>query len=127
MDLATFRNSYANASGSVECVLILSTKPVFIHTLPMFQPRATQLLHQCAEQPSRPNFCLLLRREERGRKNDAQVSCTLFDLLLHYLTVAELRLLGILEEKHINRGIIIFPGAMTPSARKVSNSFLLLR
>lgn len=29
------------------------------------------------------------------------------------------RLLGILEEKAINRGIIIFPGNMTPSARKV--------
>lgn len=29
------------------------------------------------------------------------------------------RLLGILEEKSIQRGIIVFPGAMTPSARKV--------
>ena len=30
------------------------------------------------------------------------------------------RLLSILEEKSIKRGIIIFPGNMTPSARKVS-------
>lgn len=30
-----------------------------------------------------------------------------------------LRLLDILEEKKIQRGIIIFPGTMTPSARKV--------
>ncbi|KAF9490781.1 RPB5 subunit of DNA-directed RNA polymerase [Pleurotus eryngii] len=29
------------------------------------------------------------------------------------------KLLGILEEKSINRGIIVFPGNMTPSARKV--------
>ena len=29
------------------------------------------------------------------------------------------RLLGILEEKNIQRGIIVFPGNMTPSARKV--------
>jgi len=29
------------------------------------------------------------------------------------------KLLGILEEKSINKGIIIFPGNMTPSARKV--------
>jgi DNA-directed RNA polymerase I, II, and III subunit RPABC1 len=29
------------------------------------------------------------------------------------------RLLGILEEKSIQRGIIVFPGNMTPSARKV--------
>ncbi|TFY60032.1 hypothetical protein EVG20_g7574 [Dentipellis fragilis] len=29
------------------------------------------------------------------------------------------KLLGILEEKNINRGIIIFPGVMTSSARKV--------
>ncbi|KAG6850709.1 hypothetical protein H0H93_009867 [Arthromyces matolae] len=29
------------------------------------------------------------------------------------------KLLGILEEKKIQRGIIIFPGNMTPSARKV--------
>ncbi|KAJ8468422.1 hypothetical protein ONZ51_g9656 [Trametes cubensis] len=29
------------------------------------------------------------------------------------------KLLGILEEKHIQQGIIIFPGNMTPSARKV--------
>jgi hypothetical protein len=28
-------------------------------------------------------------------------------------------LLGILEEKSIHRGIIVFPGNMTPSARKV--------
>ena len=29
------------------------------------------------------------------------------------------KFLGILEEKQIKRGIIIFPGNMTPSARKV--------
>jgi len=29
------------------------------------------------------------------------------------------KLLGILEEKSINRGVIVFPGNMTPSARKV--------
>ena len=32
----------------------------------------------------------------------------------------EKRLLGMLEEKQINKGIIVFPGNMTPSARKVS-------
>jgi DNA-directed RNA polymerase I, II, and III subunit RPABC1 len=32
------------------------------------------------------------------------------------------RLLGILEEKSIQRGIIVFPGNMTPSARKVRHS-----
>jgi DNA-directed RNA polymerase I, II, and III subunit RPABC1 len=32
-----------------------------------------------------------------------------------------LRLLTILEEKAIKRGIIVFPGNMTPSARKVSS------
>lgn len=31
------------------------------------------------------------------------------------------RLIGILEEKSINKGIIIFPGNMTPSARKVQS------
>jgi len=30
------------------------------------------------------------------------------------------RLLNILEEKNINRGIIVFPHTMTPMARKVS-------
>lgn len=35
------------------------------------------------------------------------------------------RMLGILEEKNIQQGIIVFPGNMTPSARKVS-SFPLL-
>ena len=34
------------------------------------------------------------------------------------------RLLGILEEKSIQRGIIVFPGNMTPSARKVGSSRL---
>jgi DNA-directed RNA polymerases I, II, and III subunit RPABC1 len=34
------------------------------------------------------------------------------------------RLLGILEEKSIQRGIIVFPGNMTPSARKVRLSML---
>lgn len=29
------------------------------------------------------------------------------------------RMLGILEEKNIQQGIIVFPGNMTPSARKV--------
>ncbi|TFY77912.1 hypothetical protein EWM64_g6102 [Hericium alpestre] len=33
------------------------------------------------------------------------------------------KLLGILEEKNINRGIIIFPGSMTSSARKVRTPF----
>ena len=32
-------------------------------------------------------------------------------------------MLGILEEKSIHRGIIVFPGKMTPSARKVRNLF----
>ena len=32
------------------------------------------------------------------------------------------RLLSILEEKGINKGIIIFPGNMTPSARKVTSN-----
>lgn len=35
------------------------------------------------------------------------------------------RLLGILEEKSIQRGIIIFPGNMTPSARKVNSGTLV--
>lgn len=30
------------------------------------------------------------------------------------------RMLGILEEKNIQQGIIVFPGNMTPSARKAS-------
>lgn len=40
------------------------------------------------------------------------------------MKLIESRLLGILEEKSIQRGIIIFPGNMTPSARKVRISFL---
>jgi DNA-directed RNA polymerase I, II, and III subunit RPABC1 len=38
----------------------------------------------------------------------------------HYADVGDSRLLSILEEKSIQRGIIVFPGNMTPSARKVS-------
>jgi DNA-directed RNA polymerase I, II, and III subunit RPABC1 len=33
------------------------------------------------------------------------------------------KFLGILEDKHIKRGIIIFPGNMTPSARKARGQF----
>lgn len=40
------------------------------------------------------------------------------------LTVA--RLLGILEEKSIQRGIIVFPGNMTPSARKVRLRYMIM-
>ncbi|PAV16460.1 RPB5 subunit of DNA-directed RNA polymerase [Pyrrhoderma noxium] len=37
------------------------------------------------------------------------------------------KLIGILEEKSIGAGIVIFPGTMTPSARKVINQVKLYR
>ena len=39
------------------------------------------------------------------------------------LNLFPLRLLNILEEKNIAKGIIIFPGTMTSSARKVRYPF----
>ena len=44
-----------------------------------------------------------------------------------FLISGQIRLLGILEEKNIQQGIIVFPGNMTPSARKVSGLRSMLR
>lgn len=85
----------------------------------VLQTRKTELLLHLGSRSVRPDFRLLLRREERGSENNAEVRQLRIDLMQVRLPKLSLRLLGILEEKRISRGIIVFPGNMTPSARKV--------
>ncbi|EIN03698.1 DNA-directed RNA polymerase RPB5 subunit [Punctularia strigosozonata HHB-11173 SS5] len=81
MDLATFRQAYANNGGSVD---------------------RNQL-----------NFFT------NSRANPADQIFVFFSEEKSVGVKTMRKLLGILEEKSIQRGIIIFPGNMTPSARKV--------
>ncbi|OJT04843.1 DNA-directed RNA polymerases I, II, and III subunit RPABC1 [Trametes pubescens] len=81
MDLATFRNHYANQSGSVD--------------------------------RSQLNFFT-------NHRDNPSVQIFIFFTDEKSVGVKTMRkLLGILEEKSIQQGIIVFPGNMTPSARKV--------
>ncbi|KAI0833259.1 DNA-directed RNA polymerase RPB5 subunit [Trametes gibbosa] len=81
MDLATFRNHYANQSGSVDR-----------SQLNFFTNHRDNAGHQI--------FIFFTDEKSVGVKTMR-------------------KLLGILEEKNIGQGIIVFPGNMTPSARKV--------
>ncbi|KAK7690617.1 hypothetical protein QCA50_005716 [Cerrena zonata] len=94
MDLGNFRSHYSNSAGSVDC---MQEEMMFDR---VSQSGPTEFLHQPQGQPNGPNLCILHGREECRCQDDA-------------------KLLGILEEKNIQRGIIVFPGNMTPSARKV--------
>ncbi|KAI5122538.1 hypothetical protein M0805_005265 [Coniferiporia weirii] len=81
MDLATFKQNYANSGGSVD---------------------RNQLNFFTNHQSNPMDHIFVFFSDERS------------------VGVKTMRkLLGILEEKSINQGIIIFPGNMTPSARKV--------
>ncbi|KAH8118128.1 RPB5 subunit of DNA-directed RNA polymerase [Phellopilus nigrolimitatus] len=81
MDLATFKQNYANSGGSVDR-----------NQLNFFTN------HQ--SNPTVHIFVFFSDEKSVGVKTMR-------------------KLLGILEEKSINKGIIVFPGNMTPSARKV--------
>ncbi|EIW57363.1 DNA-directed RNA polymerase RPB5 subunit [Trametes versicolor FP-101664 SS1] len=81
MDLSTFRDHYANQSGSVD--------------------------------RSQLNFFT-------NHRDNPSVQIFIFFTDEKSVGVKTMRkLLGILEEKAIQQGIIVFPGNMTPSARKV--------
>lgn len=81
MDLATFKQHYANQSGSVD-----RSQLNFFTTY--------------ENNPAEQIFIFFSDERSVGVKTMR-------------------KLLGILEEKSIQRGIIVFPGNMTPSARKV--------
>ncbi|KAI0806331.1 DNA-directed RNA polymerase RPB5 subunit [Irpex lacteus] len=81
MDLATFKQHYANQSGSVD-----RSQLNFFTT------------HQ--QNPTEQIFIFFSDERSVGVKTMR-------------------KLLGIMDEKNIQRGIIVFPGNMTPSARKV--------
>ncbi|KAH9838360.1 DNA-directed RNA polymerase RPB5 subunit [Rhodofomes roseus] len=81
MDLATFREHYANNSGSVD--------------------------------RSQLNFFT-------NHKNNPMTQIFVYFSEEKSVGVKTMRkMLGILEEKNIQQGVIVFPGNMTPSARKV--------
>ena len=85
------------------------------------QPESAQLLHKPPRQPHAANLCLLHGREERQNQDDEKVSphsiCDGPNLCP--IIVGPPRFVQILEEKNIQQGIIVFPGNMTPPARKV--------
>ncbi|KAG6373415.1 RNA polymerase [Boletus reticuloceps] len=99
MDLASFRAHYANNGGSVECVVVLSYW--------------TRKGADRADSRNQLNFFT------NSQDNPADQIFIFFSDEKSVGVKTMRKLLGILEEKSIQRGIIIFPGNMTPSARKV--------
>ncbi|KAF9060489.1 DNA-directed RNA polymerase RPB5 subunit [Rhodocollybia butyracea] len=81
MDLATFRQSFSNQTGSVDRNLL-------------------NFFSNCLANPAEQLFVFFSDEKSVGVKTMR-------------------KMLSILEEKGIQQGIIVFPGNMTPSARKV--------
>ena len=117
MDLQRFREVYANQSGVVESVcpcLYCSQGSELLYS-------RNQLNFYTTSRTNPADQIFIFFSEERSVGVKTMRKCVhwrrFFELLL-IPTFA--RLLSILEEKSIQRGIIVFPGNMTPSARKVS-------
>ena len=114
MDLAAFRTHFANQSGVVECVP-LSLPRIMIDRI---LSRASLNFFTAHQNNTNEQMYIFFTDEKsvgvKTMRKYVRRTAT-------WPTHAHLRfrLLGILEEKNIQRGIIVFPGNMTPSARKV--------
>jgi DNA-directed RNA polymerase I, II, and III subunit RPABC1 len=120
MSLADFKAQYANNGGTVECVTLL-----------VFSNRVTDsaALHCSRNQlnfftnahtdPSNQIFIFFSDEKSVGVKTMRKFVDLTCRQQFPILNLFPLRLLNILEEKNIAKGIIIFPGTMTSSARKV--------
>lgn len=93
----------------------------------LVQSEPAEFLHYIPLKSKRSNIYILLGGEKCGCKNDEKVRFYTTVVNLQRFDQGALRLLGILEEKSIQRGIIVFPGNMTPSARKVRRIDRLIR
>ncbi len=63
-------------------------------------------------------FVFFTDEKSVGIKTMRKCVCVLYNPS-NAFSFALIRLVNILEEKNIQQGIIVFPGNMTPSARKV--------
>src|SRR5271155_2086625 len=72
----------------------------------IMQPQSTEFLHNVALKSERSDFCIFLGGTKCGHENNEKVSS---DTSNHKPYSNLGRLLGILEEKSIHRGIIVFP------------------
>ena len=117
MDLATFRSHYANSGGSVECVVILRYETTEGLTGLTAEINSISSPTQEMTLPTRYLSSFLMKRVLVSKRCESTRYCKSSCSSTHPI----IRLVGILEEKSIQRGIIIFPGNMTPSARKASS------
>lgn len=128
MSLADFKAQYANNGGTVEC----ATSLVFLNrvsdcaALPCSRNQLNFFTNAHTD-PSNQIFIFFSDEKSVGVKTMRKFVCSPYTLTSaisdSQLILFPLRLLNILEEKNIAKGIIIFPGTMTSSARKVRLPF----
>lgn len=116
------KNSTWTFKGSGRCThtMALSSMSLSAMELQITNVRRRGRLNFYTSSRTNPNDQIFIYfSEERSvgvktMRKSAQLSSYSCCLLNHFF-----RLLNILEDKSIQRGIIVFPGNMTPSARKV--------
>ncbi len=130
MSLADFKAQYANNGGTVECAppLVISNRVIDCAALPCSRNQLNFFTNSRTD-PSNQIFIFFSDEKSVGVKTMRKFVHSPYTLTsrhqLPILNLFPLRLLNILEEKNIAKGIIIFPGTMTSSARKVRFPFPL--
>ena len=124
MSLADFKAQYANNGGTVECATPLVVLHRVIDRAALSYSRnQLNFFTNSRTDPSNQIFIFFSDEKSVGVKTMRKFVCSAYALtwrrLFPTLNLFSLRLLNILEEKNIAKGIIIFPGTMTSSARKV--------
>lgn len=128
MSLADFKAQYANNGGTVECAtpLVFSNRVTDSAALPCSRNQLNFFTNAHTD-PSNQIFIFFSDEKSVGVKTMRKFVYSPYTLTCRQqfsiLNLFPLRLLNILEEKNIAKGIIIFPGTMTSSARKVRFSF----
>src|SRR6267154_6886675 len=125
MSLADFKAQYANNGGTVECAtpLVLSNRVTDSAALPCSRNQLNFFTNSRTD-PSNQIFIFFSDEKSVGVKTMRKFVYSPYTLTCRHVSNSDsqpfpLRLLNILEEKNIAKGIIIFPGTMTSSARKV--------
>jgi DNA-directed RNA polymerases I, II, and III subunit RPABC1 len=120
MSLADFKAQYANNGGTVECAPLLG---VLLRTFDVdhaaIHCSRNQLNFFTNSRTDPSNQIFVFFSDEKSVGVKTMRKCVHSQYTFWPLIWALLRLLNILEEKNIAKGIIIFPGTMTSSARKV--------
>jgi len=127
MSLADFKAQYANNGGTVEYAtpfgILKSCHSPFSFALLACSRNQLNFFTNSHTDPSNQIFIFFSDEKSVGVKTMRKFVYSPYTLTCRQqfptLNLLSVRLLNILEEKNIAKGIIIFPGTMTSSARKV--------